>query len=80
MAGETDWVPPPVGKVYVLPSVPVMLTWVAFAAVTVNVDEAPLVIVAGAAEMVTVGAATFAVTFTVTLAVAVLPPPVAVAV
>lgn len=80
MLGETDWVPPAVGKVYVLPSVPVMLTCVAFDAVTVNMAESPFVIVEGAAEMVTVGADTFAVTFTVTLAVAVLPPPVAVAV
>lgn len=80
MLGETDWEPPAVGKSYLLPSVPVMLTWVAFAAVTVNVDEAPFVTVAGAAEMVTVGGAALALTFTVTLAVALPSAPVAVAV
>jgi hypothetical protein len=40
----------------VLPSLPVTVTWVAFAAVTVKVDEPPGAIEAGLAAMATVGA------------------------
>ena len=41
---------------YVLPSDPVIDTFVAFAAVTERVDDAPAAIVVGSAEMVTAGA------------------------
>jgi len=77
--GLTACVPPFGDKVEALPSVPAMVTWVAFVAVTVSVDELPLVIDVGLAEMVTEGAVTGV---TVTIAVAeVFPPgPVAVAV
>jgi hypothetical protein len=54
--GLTAWVPPPAVSVYVLPSVPVTVTLVAFVAVTVRVDELPAAIEAGEAEMLTVGA------------------------
>lgn len=72
---------PPVGEpdVYVLPSVPVIVTDVAFVAVTVRVDELPEVIEAGLAVIVTVGGG-FAVTVTVAVAVTVPAGPVAVAV
>jgi len=46
----------------------------------VNLDESPFTIEDGLAEMVTVGAEAFAVTFTVTLAVALPSAPIAVAV
>jgi hypothetical protein len=59
--------------------VPVTVTWVAFAAVTVKVDEPPAVIEAGLALMVTVGAGA-AVTVTVVFAEAFPPVPVAFAV
>ena len=80
MPGETDCEPPEAVKAYWLASVPVMLTSVAFVAVTVRLDELPFAIVVGSAEMVTVGGAAFAVTFTVTLALTDPPFPVAVAV
>ena len=72
---------PPVGdpSVYVVPSVPAIVTDVAFAAVTVKVDELPDVIEAGLATIVTVGGG-FGVTVTDAVAVAVPPGPVAVAV
>src|ERR1035438_5482609 len=41
--------------VYVLPSDPVTVTWVAFTAVTVKMDELPEVIEVGLAVMPTVG-------------------------
>ena len=53
--GLTAWVPPPAVSVYVMPSDPVTVTLVAFVAVTVRVDELPVVIEAGEAEMFTVG-------------------------
>ena len=77
--GLTAWVPPLDCKVYSLPSLPVSLTWVAFAAITVKVDELPAVIEAGLAVMVTVGAASAA-TVTDAVAEAVPPLPVATAV
>jgi hypothetical protein len=59
----------------VLPFVPVIVTWVALAAVTLKVDELPELIELGLALMLTVGDAA-----TVTVAVAVVLPPVPVAV
>ena len=44
-------------NVYELPSVPVSVTFVAFMAITVRMDELPAVIEVGFAAMVTVGAA-----------------------
>jgi hypothetical protein len=76
-AGLTVCVPPAACRVYVLPSVPVTTTWVAFVAVTVRVDELPEVIEVGLALMLTVGAGEGD---TVTIAVAVAFPPVPVAV
>jgi hypothetical protein len=76
--GLTDCVPPLDGKVYVLPSVPVTVTWVALVAATVKVDELPEVIEAGLAVMLTVGAG-FGVTVTVTVAEVFPPDPVAAA-
>jgi hypothetical protein len=64
--------------VYVLPSVPVTITWVAFVAVTVKVDELPETIEVGFAMMLTVGAG-FVIEVTVTVAVAEVFPPVPVA-
>jgi hypothetical protein len=60
---------------------PVIVTCVAFVAVTVNVEEPPAVIEAGEAEIVTVGAG-FEVEVTVTVALAeeIPPAPVAAAV
>jgi hypothetical protein len=63
--------------VYVLPSVPVTVTWVALVAVTVKIDELPVVIDVGLAAILTVGAGELP---TVTVAAAVLFPPVPVAV
>jgi hypothetical protein len=56
--GLTTCVPPLDGKVYELPSVPVIVTWVAFVATTVRVDELPGEIEAGLAVMLTAGFAT----------------------
>jgi hypothetical protein len=53
--GLTVWVPPLGCRAYVMPSDPVTVTLVAFVAVTVRVDELPVVIEAGEAEMFTVG-------------------------
>ncbi len=85
--GLTDCVPPLDDRVYLLPSVPVIVTWVEFAAVTVNVDDPPAVMEAGLALMLTVGAgvaagpdAGGAVTVTIAFAEADPPSPVAVAV
>jgi len=61
--GLTNWLPPLACSVYALPSVPVIFTWVEFAAVTVRVDEAPALIDAGLAEIATVGAVGPALTF-----------------
>jgi hypothetical protein len=67
--------------VYVLPSVPVTVTEVAFVAATVSVDELPAGIVLGLAVMLTVGAAApGGVTVTTVVAVVLPPAPVAVAV
>ena len=71
--------PPLACRVYVVPSVPVTVTWVALLAVTVRVEEFPTVIEVGLATMVTVGAA-LAVTVTVAVAVVDPPPPDAAAV
>jgi hypothetical protein len=65
--------------VYVVPSLPVTVTWVAFIAVTVKVDEVPEAIDAGFAVMPTVGAG-FDVIVTVVLADVFPPAPVAAAV
>lgn len=71
---------PPVGcKVYELPSLPVTITPVAFAAVTVNVEEFPEIIDVGFAVIVTAGTG-LAATVTVAVAEALPPAPVAVAV
>lgn len=75
----TDCVPPLGCKVYVLPSVPETITWVAFAAIMLNVDELPELMEVGAAVMLTVGAAG-ATTVTVAVAEAFPPAPAAVAV
>lgn len=77
--GLTDWVPPLAGSEYELLSDPVIVTEVAFVAVTVRVDELPEVIAAGLAAISTVGAG-FVVTVTVAVAVLVPPGPLAVAV
>lgn len=79
--GLTVCVPPLVGRVYELPSVPVIVTRVAFVAVTLKVDELFGPIDVGFATMLTVGAG-FAVTVTVAgVGEVVVPPgPVAVAV
>jgi hypothetical protein len=79
-AGVTDCVPPLPGRLYVLPSDPVTATWVAFAAITINVDEAPEVTDVGLAVILTVGATAGGSTVTVTVAEAFPPAPVAVAV
>jgi hypothetical protein len=78
-AGLTVCVPPLGNKVYVLPSLPVTVTCVAFIAVTFNVDAPPALIEAGLAVMPTVGGG-FGVTVTVALAEVFPPAPVAVAV
>jgi hypothetical protein len=66
-------------SVYELLSLPVIVTVVAFVAVTVRMDELPAVIEVGLAVIVTVGA-WFPVVVTVTVAVAVADPPAPVAV
>jgi hypothetical protein len=73
------WVPPVDERVKLLPSVPVTVTCVALVAVTVRVEELPVVMEVGFAAMVTVGALG-ATTVTIAVAVAVPPVPVAVAV
>jgi hypothetical protein len=80
-AGLTTCVPPLIGRVYELPSVPVNVTCVAFVAVTVKTDGLPKTIDVGLAMMVTVGAGfEAAVMVTVAVAEAFPPAPVAVAV
>jgi hypothetical protein len=64
----------------VLPSVPVTVTWLAFAAITINIDEAPEEIDVGLAVMLTVGATAGGNTVTVAVAEIFPPAPVAVAV
>jgi hypothetical protein len=54
--GLTACVPPVAARVYELPSLPATVTEVAFAAVTVRVEDAPAAIDAGLAVMATVGA------------------------
>ena len=80
-AGMTTCVPPFAERAQLLPSEPVTVTAVAFAADTVKVEEDPAVMEAGFAVMVTVGAGGgVATTLTVAVAVAVPPAPLAVAV
>jgi hypothetical protein len=55
--GATLCVPPVSGSVYELPSDPLIVTFVAFAAVTDKVDDAPAAIDVGLAETLTVGKA-----------------------
>jgi hypothetical protein len=64
---------------YVVPSDPLIVTWVAFVAVTVRIDELPEATDTGFAAICTVGAG-LADTVTVAEAVAVPPSPLAVAV
>jgi hypothetical protein len=78
-AGLTVCVPPLGSRAYVLPSVPVTVTWVAFTADTVKVDELPDAIDVGFAVMLTVGAG-LDVTVTVVTAEVLPPAPDAVAV
>jgi hypothetical protein len=54
--GLTDCVPPEAPSVYVLPSLPLIVTWVALVATTFNVEEPPAAIDWGLAVMLTVGA------------------------
>jgi hypothetical protein len=54
--GLTDTAPPPAAIVRLLPFVPMIVIPVAFVAITVNVEELPLVTDVGLALMVTVGA------------------------
>lgn len=79
MVGVTNSVPPLGARVYELLSVPVIVTWLAFVAVTVKVDEFPEMIEAGLAVMLTVGVG-FGVTVTVALAEVFPPLPMALAV
>jgi hypothetical protein len=53
--GVTVCVPPEAGRVYELPSEPVIVTFVAFVAATVSVAVAPPATVAGLDEILTVG-------------------------
>ena len=80
--GLTDNAPPPAASVRLLPLVPVIVIPVALLAVTVKVEELPLVIDMGLALIVTVGVPDVPPdpTVIVTDAVAVPPDPVAVAV
>lgn len=83
--GATDTVPPVAPNVRLLPLLPLRVTCVAFVADTVTAEEPPLAIVVGLAVIVSVGADVPpdeppAVTVIVTLAEAVPPAPVAVAV
>jgi hypothetical protein len=55
-AGLTGCVPPVACNVYVVPSLPVTVTWLALVAATVRVADAPAVMDAGLALMLTVGA------------------------
>jgi hypothetical protein len=54
--GLTDTAPPPAAIVRLLPLLPVIAIPVAFVAVTVKIEELPLVIDVGLAPIVTVGA------------------------
>ena len=54
--GLTDCVPPEAASVYELPSLPLIVTWVALVATTFNDEEPPTAIDAGLAVMATVGA------------------------
>jgi hypothetical protein len=79
--GLTAWVPPVACRVYVLPSDPVITTWVALVAATVRIDELPVEMEVGLAAILTVGAGfEAALTLTVTAAVAFPVDPVAVAI
>jgi hypothetical protein len=77
--GLTACVPPFGCRVYVLPSLPVTVTWVALTADTVKTDELPDGIEVGFAVMLTVGGG-FEVTVKVAFAEVVPPVPVAAAV
>jgi hypothetical protein len=61
--GLTVCVPPFGCRVYVLPSFPVTVTWVALLDVTVKVEELPAAIEAGLAEIATVGVPSAPLTF-----------------
>ena len=74
--GLTACVPPVGCSVYALPSEPLIVTCVAFVAVTVNVEEFPAVMEAGLAAIVTVAPVGW-VTVTIAVAEAVPPGPVA---
>jgi hypothetical protein len=63
--GLTVCVPPVVPSVYELPSLPLIVTWVALVATTFSEEEPPEAIDVGLAVMLTVGNA-----LTVTIAVA----------
>ena len=80
--GLTVWLPPVGERLKLLPSVPVIVTWVALAAETVRTEEPPETTELGAALMVTVGTEGpgVGVTDKVTVAVALPPAPAAVAV
>jgi len=71
--GETTCVPPLAPRVKVVPSVPVMTTFVAFAAVAVKVVEAPEVIDDGFAVREIVGGAGADVTTTTAVVVTIGP-------
>jgi hypothetical protein len=77
--GVTVCVPPVAARLNVLPSDPLTVTLVAFDAATVRVEDAPGVMEAGAAEILTVGAGSAA-TITVADAEMLPPGPVALAV
>ena len=55
--GLTVCVPPAAERVYALPSVPLTVTWVAFVAFTVRVEEPPALMEVGLAIILTVGVA-----------------------
>ena len=78
--GLTDIDPPPDATVRLLPLVPVIVIDVALLAVTVTVEELPLVIDIGLALIVTVGVADVSAVPTVIFALADLVPPEPVAV
>ena len=77
VVGLTACVPPVGCSVYAVPSLPAIVTVVAFVAVTVKIDDVAAMIEVGLAVMVTTGTG---LGVTVTVAAAVIFPPVPVAV